>query len=741
MMFVAQAAFSVNQINCTKYEKYKKGCSRRRLLRSEHVAGMQRRIPEMASEAYTVWRDLPDDELSNDSVHQLLGSIPDDLWVTAACVDRLLDDVEVQRTLLELGLQRTEGAVKRGQEALVLPTSPEDKGGAAGQGYEPLVAHFRAVPTDAGLCHMRAVLLERLDRLNTFVDICKELPEAEEAEGEEPLDEWDDDPWGEDGGEASSPASKRSAGEPPIPLSTFLEDDFLTISCLLASLQHYAALRILFERHGSYLWVHRYTILDSIPGHAHPSDYRDVLPALDNTTNTEQRVTSVPRRSVPDWTELAEVRTAVETSEVVLGVELPPRTSLEEAASHPDPLSSLELTTWYRTRVDYIIASTGMVDIALATIQHGASQGVPDLDELGEELSLLARLVYDTPQPDNAEAADDWTLARWNVMDPAAVVCAYLAHSSPATVSKDIQKLVMPYLFVLESRAERSGHPDPGLPSRLLYEYILTAPLEIVAAVFEASKPTLPAAQRLIRNDEDIARLALACLYGNERRDEWATMSRIFECLPAWDISRDDDEAEAADTTIASLGAFVTPSTSRPHCTASDLLVFFKPLPVSSLSRALDILDIHLEGGEILARWSVPAPLRWFLQSNTDVAEQRAWANRMARRAGGSEDSLNTREDWDWLLEDMLKLSGTGENGLKGAFGLVPRKEIIHIFFGGLLSTGSERSRTSHVTNLLRWCDCRVRYCERSVEIFQEQVVVTLSSGRGNMSRGFERIL
>jgi neuroblastoma-amplified sequence len=331
-----------------------------------------------------------------------------------------------------------------------------------------------------------------------------------------------------------------------------------------------------------------------------------------------------------------------------------------------------------------------MVDIALAIIQHGASQGVPDLDELGEELSLLARLVYDAPQPYGGDIDDDWTLAHWNAMDPTAVVRAYLAHSTSETVSKDIRKLVIPYLFVLESRAERLGHPDPTLPNSLLYEYILSAPLDLTAAIFEASKPTLPAAQRLIRNDEDIARLALACLYGSECLDEWTTMSRIFECLPAWDISRGKNEADEADTTIASLGAFVTPSTSHPRCTASDLLVFFNPLPVSSLSRALDILDVHLESGEILARWNVPAPLRWFLHSNNDAAEQRAWANRMARRAGGPGDHLDTREDWDWLLKDMLKLSGTGESGLKGAFGLLHRKEVIRIFFGGLLSTGSK---------------------------------------------------
>lgn len=160
--------------------------------------------------------------------------------------------------------------------------------------------------------------------------------------------------------------------------------------------------------------------------------------------------------------------------------------------------------------------------------------------------------------------------------------------------------------------------------------------------------------------------------------------------MPAWETTQDETEEEAADTTLASLGEFVTPTTSRPKCTPTDLLLFFQPLHFQSLSRALDILDIHLESGEILSRWSVPAPLRWFLQSADDVKEQRAWANRMARRAGGNVEPLNTIEDWEWLLDDMLKLTEKSESGIKGAFGLLSREEIVTTFFSGLLSTGSK---------------------------------------------------
>jgi hypothetical protein len=330
-----------------------------------------------------------------------------------------------------------------------------------------------------------------------------------------------------------------------------------------------------------------------------------------------------------------------------------------------------------------------MVDIALALIQYGASQGIPGLDELGEELSLLSRLVYDTLQPD--EITDDWTLARWCTLDPPAVLRTYLSHSTPDSLPKDISRLVLPYLYVLEARAERAGTPDPSLPNCLLYDFILSSRLELVASVFDASKPTLPVPQRIIKDEEDLARLALACLYGSGSLNEWPTMSRIFECLPAWDYPHDEDNDEdAADTTITSLGAFVAPTTSRPHVSAVELMAFFKPLHVASLSRALDILDVHLEAGEIFSRWSVPAPLKWFLQSNDDAKEQRAWANRMARRAGGAHDQLKSVEDWEWLLEDMIKLTGKSETGIKNAFGHLSEDEVLRIFLGGLLSTGSE---------------------------------------------------
>lgn len=652
-----------------------------------------------SQDPYVRWSSISDELITLQDVTECLTDVSDDLWVTAACVDRLVEDPTVQRSLLDLGLKRTEPALERCRIAYdshsALVEEEEVGGGGPSSRTEAqrrqasLTSHFRGEPSDAHLCQLRAVLLERLDRLNTFVEIWKDYPQSGAImEEEEVDDEWVDDPWADNTSSIRKSRSTQSgvaAEPPPFTLTSFLVDALLDNVCLLASLEHFTALRVVLDKHGSSLWPDRFAILDSIPEYTPASLYRDFLPALDSVLEKEVKPRMESWRDERDWVEQPEIQ-AVYTQLLPNHI---PRMDHEDTLSQLELLPSRELSDWYRERIKRIINSTGMVDVALSLVQHAASQGVADLDEVGEELSLLSRLVYDAAPPSGNAMAEDWTLERWKALQPSEAVHAYLAHSAPETIHRDINRLVMPYLFVLESRAERAGQPDPSLPTRLLYQYVLEAPLPIVAAIFEASKPTLPPAQRIIKDDEDMARIALACLYGSDKLDSWPTMSRIFECLPAWETPDDEDEADEADTTIASLGAFVVPSTTRPRCTPSDLLLFFKPLPSTSLSRALDVLDVHLESGEILSRWSVPAPLRWFLQSNGNIMEQRAWANRMARQAGGADDKLESLEDWEWLLEDMLKLAGSGDSGLRGAFCLLSKDDVSRIYFAGLISAGS----------------------------------------------------
>lgn len=620
------------------------------------------------------WSTLADEDLTPESVHTHLDSITNDHWAATACFDRLVSDIATQRTLIDVGLQRSASALTRTYD--IYSNTPSTSQSQEGTN---LLDHFRRVPLDAQVCHIRACLLERLDRLNTYVELQKELVVKDPED--EVDDEWEDDPWADEDSRREAPEDKSAI--PPLP--EFLIGDLLVNALSFAAQEQFSALGVLVARHGTILFPYRFTILESVPEHTSPSDYRRFLPAYDPPKDSEQQWSSILSQSDADWTSNPDVQSALEQA----GVKpLPSQEHIPGMVK--TPLSSSALLRWYHDQIDRIISQTGMVDTALVLTQHGASSGLPGLDEIGEDLSLLSRLVYDAPRSPTED--DDHTLSGWSKMSPSEVIRSYLSHSTPTTIVKNVQRLVIPYLFVLESRAERSGNPDPSLRNKLLYEYIVNAPLEIAAPIFEASKPILPAVERLIKDDEDIARVALALLYGSNNLDEWATMSRIFECMPAWDSGyvANAGEEDEADTTIASLGAFVTPSTAQPRVTTSDLLLFFQPLHASSLSRALDVLDVHLESGEILSRWNVPAMLRWFLQSANDENEQRSWARRMARRAGGSSDEPDSPEEYEWLLDDMIKLSNTGESGLRSAFGLIPKDEVISIFLSGLLNSGSE---------------------------------------------------
>ena len=652
------------------------------------------------------WIATADEDITVHLIDELLSGITDDFWVVAACTDRLVDDVAVQRHLIQIGLVRTEEAAKKAQEVVELTKANGTEQDSPDVSSES-VLEFGDDTRE--LVALRRLLLSRRDRVETYAAMAEQerwkLPQPEEEIEEmaspvavETTPEPDDDldPWADEVEAASvsdlPPSSSKSHDTtasipPPISLSTFLISPIPLTAFRFASTLHFGPLRTLLTRHTPELFPYRIHIWNFTPKYVEPAQLFDILPAFDFSSSQEALPSHNPWRATSDWAESLDASLLIKDLAPPF---LPPEpTTLASYIPRNEPLTDQELTHWYKNRVSQVDSETGFLDVALGFVQHGASQGIPGLDELGEELSLLNRLVYDASSDGITE---DWSLTRWRSMDTNTVVRAYLSHSTALTIANDIKRLVMPYLYVLEARAERAGSPDPTIPSRHLYDYILTAPLDIVAAIFDASKATLPLNQRIVKDDEDVARLSLACLYGSDALFEWSRMSQIFECMPEFTQVGDEEEEEneaTADTTLQSLAAFVTPSTARPKATPKDLLLFFSPLPARSLSRALDVLDIHLESGEILSRWDVPAPLRWFLQSADNEAEQRAWAIRMARRNRSIDD---TEDDDEWLdlMKDMVRLAGGGEGPLRTAFGLIKKEEVIKIFFGGLLSMGSK---------------------------------------------------
>lgn len=480
-----------------------------------------------------------------------------------------------------------------------------------------------------------------------------------------------DDPWESGSTKTSSSKHSRTADHPtpdlddesPIPLHDFLSTPLADSTLAIAASAAIPALKIVFSRHRAELWPYREALLEAVPVWVSPADLKEVrlLPGLGDDGS---------ERQPPDGSEMSS--SAASTGSTIPST---PRRSTDQVRD------------WYISKIESLDAF-GMLDTQLAWVQHGASMGVSGLDAIGEELSLLSRLVYDAHLSPAQQA--EWSLASWRGATPDAVIKGYLTNTTSDRIVADIRRLVLPYLYVLVSKAERAGEPHADLVEDHLHDIILGQPLDLALPIFEASKATLGQAERIIKNDMTVARLALACLYGSNTRNQYSTMSSVFECLPVWDVSGGDmdSDKEATATTLDSIATFVRPTRAGAHPpSAKDLFVFFSPLPFASLSRALDILDVHLESGELLARWDTPVQLRFLLQSARDKSEQVELAEKMVRRQVGA--GL-TEGRWTALWQDMKRLSGGDDALLRGAFGVLSHEDLSRIYLAGVLASGSE---------------------------------------------------
>ncbi|WVW79731.1 hypothetical protein I302_101701 [Kwoniella bestiolae CBS 10118] len=559
----------------------------------------------------------------------------------------------------------------------------------------------------------------RIDTWNIIsprpAQISKDIPEQVEVPQEEGGDEMElDDPWGEpdtaEGSSSHTPSAllddpwateaspevkiSKLVVEPSTPselthdsititLSAFLTQPIPFSALALASTASLFALKTVCQRHHEEVYPYRFAIIEAIPGWVSPTELEamGLLPALGDNDLEKWLLSSITAPS--------------SLSTALSAVYLFPAITLVSPMipSRLKPLSSSELTQWY---IDHILSldSIGILDNQLAYVQHGASLGVNGLDEIGEDLSLLSRLVYDSNLSPSQHF--QWTLGNWQKSSETQIIQGYLSNSTPESIVGDIRKLILPYLYVLESRLERTGKPDTGLVERLLYDCILDLPtLELALPIFEASKATLPSNERIIKNDLDTARIALSLLYSTEdkTRGVWEVMSGIFECLPVWELEGTDptQDQELTLTTLESIATFLTPTTIQRQGelpSSKDLYLFFHPLPFSSLSRTLDILDVHLESGEILSKWGLYTGLKFLLSSSKNRKDQMELAERLVRK----QQYANLQEDgWRRLWDDMGRLSGGDEDGgsLRGALGMLDRRERARVYLGGVLSSGN----------------------------------------------------
>lgn len=711
------------------------------------------------------WLDLASDEWTPGIADELLSKLSDDSdsdggeWIVRAVLATRPEDAQVELVLLDAAL-RASDRVLVGEEVAALKALMAAGAGEAGRGGQEeevveqrLRVSLQDKPDLIEAIQSRRTLLELKDKTRTWQELYRtnstpsassspradaQTPQTNAAEHESDDSMDDDEPsWQfedededvdavvNDGADlddqindmAQSPSTQRDGLGHSLP--DFLDTPILQLAMQAAAQAEFTVLRKLFDRHPDNLKRHRLALLDLIPTTADVTEYIELLPKVELQGEAEvaQAHPGNPWRSQGDWSEHAVVSTA-------LGI-------ADSTGSKRAAATSAELGEWYKARVSAIEDTTGQLDHALTLIQYGASQGIPGLDAIGEELSLLSRLVYDTGKATDAddrdegtvhhgpgsrtESAHEWTFKWWSTSSTTEIVQAYLCQSTVTTIADDIRRLVLPYLYVVESQLERSGQPDPTLHERKLVEWILqtsASNLQLVASIFQTSKPTLSYAQRLIKSDEQLARLAIACLYSHGSMLAWDTMTSIFDCLPAFG---EQSEAQTISPSHTLSSLFSSSPASNPP-SASQLYEALLEFPVSALSQALDAFDLHLEAAEIFARWSSPMPLRFFVSLTDDIKLQRSWADRLAKTSAAAVSNqtgdrlgkdFEFEDEWISLLDDLCRLAGKDEyaqNEPKPAFGLLTKQEITKIFFSGLLSSGSAcnpRGRSSEQALLL----------------------------------------
>lgn len=446
-------------------------------------------------------------------------------------------------------------------------------------------------------------------------------------------------------------------GEPDGSFFSFCQLDLTDFAFTLASKLELDSLRKLIES-GS-IQIESTNLFDSIPLHARPSDmdYGQDLIALLPRPQTKFTPPSQP------------------TDVIAILLNLAPHQSL---LSNP---TDQQLTEWYLSRVRAIDNLTGCIDTAIEIIQHGAASGVLGLESIAEDLSLLGKLLYDAPY---ASSEYDWTLDQWMSKSPEEIVEAYLAGSTPSSLIKDIHRLVLPYLGLLESRRARASIPGAEftIPDGLrTWGLGLSNNLAMLEALIKASSPNLTLPERPIKSNEDLARILVSCFYTSSSLDGWESMGRMFECMPAFPDQIPTDTAFNSANYLHELLL----SLSSSMCTRQGTHRVYKALlqlDTGRLSSILDGLDDHLATAEVLARWNVPARLGdLVIKYHGNKPAQQKLATRIARQEGGVE--MESEEEWEALLEAMIELSQTGR-----ALDLLGKEEIVRLFFSGLLTSG-----------------------------------------------------
>uniref|UniRef100_A0AAX7UV55 Neuroblastoma-amplified sequence N-terminal domain-containing protein n=1 Tax=Astatotilapia calliptera TaxID=8154 RepID=A0AAX7UV55_ASTCA len=534
------------------------------------------------------------------SIQDYLSKIRKRSWVLHECVERVPENVDAAKELLQYGLKGTD------LEALIAIGKGEDGGRFIMPGdvdlddlpYEDILSDeqelemkkerenkkrrellakvdfSRLTLEQKELCRSRLKLLSYLDRLATYEEILGGPHAAE--------DKYDADFF-----------------------KKFRSQNIVLSARNYARESNVQALDILFTYHGAELLQHRLAILDNFPETTSPHEYTTLLPeaCLDDRGELVLIPWDEQRHREMDW---------CEAEEAVLEQNLFDDDSfLYDEASDllrfrtATPSKEL-LTDWYISRAQDIDSCSRQVDCALSLVRLGKEREIPGLERLCDDLVTMETLVYET----SCELG--LTLKDFQQLSDIDKLCLLMKNSSTEHYVKDSFQWMVPFLHRCEGQKE-------GSAKSLLREYLVSLAQEdltLPLIIFKHSKPDCQ--QKIIGDPDQLMEVALECIYSCERDDQLSLCYEILECLPQRGYGSDTD---------------ITPS----------------------LHDQVDKLEKHLSVVEVLEKHGLQKPISYVKNSQNNDEEAHQLMVKLCRHTGRKNPPVSENM-WRVLLQDLLDM-------------------------------------------------------------------------------------
>ncbi|XP_022105886.1 neuroblastoma-amplified sequence-like [Acanthaster planci] len=533
------------------------------------------------------------------AIQDYLSKITKRAWVLHECLERVPDDIDAARELLQYGLSGTD------LEALIAIGSGEDHGRfilssdvddednmdqldhSQGTHQEPSTkekrerligqVNFKSLTLEQReLCRCRLKLLTYLDRLQTYEVILG-------------------------GGEAASRFYSDHF------FKTFRSQNIVEAAMQFARDSDWQAVETLFTHHGNDLLPHWLMILNNFPETTSPTEYSSLLPEVSISSNANPEVLDweMAEQREADWCEGENCQSAINPTPMDYGAFLY-EDQPELAHFRAAKLSKVLLTDWYIWRAKAIERRSRQVDNAVELINLGIERNVQGLESLQDDLLTLEVVTYE------CQTEASITLDGLQSMTDVDKIHLMMNKSPKNMYVKNIKRWVIPFL-------ERCEKQAPGQKKELMTQYMLTMAKEDLTncvMIFENSKPTIP--NGIIKESDYLMSLALQCVYASDRDDQLSHSLAILDCMPRRSFGMQSEE-------------------------------------MSNLHNRLGHLSDHLRAAEILIKHDVPKPPRFIRDSETDEDQAKALMIRLSRQAARRKSPLNAG-DWKQLLRDMLEL-------------------------------------------------------------------------------------